>query len=501
MKKELVIGLDIGTTSAKAVLFHISGKVMDQTEELYPISSPTPLWAEQDPFAIEKATLMAIKRLVQQTKLEPQQLNSIGLSSAMHSLICINEKFEPLSPSIIWADRRSSKEAHRIREEYPHIYHHTGTPSHPMAPLAKLLWMKENRYQPYIDANKFVSIKEFLLLRWFGFSGVDYAIASATGLFNIHTFDWDEDALSLAGIRRDQLSNPVPPTETYQGLKRNIAEAMGLPADIPVVIGASDGPLANLGVGAIHEGEIAITIGTSGAIRRMVLQPQLTKNQEIFCYAFLKNQWIMGGPTNNGAIVLQWLRELLSDSSLSSATAEVYEELTRLASKVAPGANGLLFLPYLTGERAPYWDAHARGSYIGLHMSHKKEHLIRAGLEGVLFNLFTISETMRQNNATRILASGGFARSKLWVQILADIFGMEVDLPFTYQSSAWGAAWLSLYAIGEVESLPLIKKYIPIEETFSPSQENNTYYQQLYGVYKDLYYALKPSYDALANLS
>ncbi|MCT8137173.1 gluconokinase [Anaerobacillus sp. CMMVII] len=501
--ENLVIGLDIGTTSAKAVLFQKNGLVIEESESLYPVHHPQPSWAEQDPLVIEKAAIEAIGTVIRKANAEKKQVVAVGLSTAMHSLICIDEKHMPLSPSIIWADGRSVEQATRLRLQTD-IYLKTGTPIHPMSPLCKLVWMKETDYEPYKKADKFVSIKEFLLLRWFGEAVVDYSVASATGLFNIHSFEWDEEVLKVAGIRREQLSKPVAPTTICQGLSHELASEMGLDTNTPFVLGGSDGPLANLGIGAIAPGDVAITVGTSGAIRQMASKPKTDELQEIFCYAVTDERWIMGGPTNNGGIVFQWLRDVLGEKEVELAIqrgGSAYDLLTKSASSVAPGSNGLLFLPFLNGERAPYWDANARGSLIGLTLSHKKEHIVRAGLEGVVYSLYSVGEALERlaGQPIHLFASGGFARSPLWLQIVADIFGHPVQVPESHQSSAWGAAWFALLAVGEASSLEEIKQSIPMKQTIEPNGESHKVYRELYETYRQLYMALKPHFTTLAN--
>ncbi|WP_025025702.1 gluconokinase [Caldalkalibacillus mannanilyticus] len=504
--KQYVIGLDIGTTSAKAVLFTLGGKVVAEAEKPYDISRPQPLWAEQDPLSVEAGCLEVLKQVMEMGQVRPEALCSVGISSAMHSLICVNEEGAPLSPSIIWADGRSHEQAKRVQDTHSSIYLRTGTPLHPMSPLAKLLWMKENPYTPYRQAKRFVSIKEFILYRWFGTDVIDYSMASATGLFNIHTFEWDQEALQLCGITEEQLSRPVPSTYLLQGLRPDIAYRIGIPSDLPFVLGGSDGPLANLGIGAIAAGDVAITIGTSGAIRQMTDRAQLSPNQETFCYAFTPQLWITGGPTNNGANVLQWIKNILGELEVEQAHKQnlnPYELLTALAEQANPGANGLLFLPYLNGERAPFWDANARGCYIGLSASHQKKDLIRAGLEGVIFSLYHIGEALEKNvgSARRIFASGGFARSSTWLQIVADMFQQPIEVPESHQSSAWGAAWLSLYALNIVPSLEAIGSSIPMKKKVIPRSEYREQYRQSYQIYQSLYHALKPTFDQLAQFS
>ena len=481
MTNSIVIGLDIGTTSAKAIAFNKSGIVLAEYEIEYPLNTPHLGWAEQDPIEIENATITAIHCLITSSAIKSTTILAIGLSSAMHSLICMNDEGEPLSPSITWADGRAVNQASRLKEHGLDLYKSTGTPIHPMSPLVKLIWMKETNFPPYKMASKFVSIKEFLLYRWFGSQFVDYSIASATGLFDSQTLNWSEEALRLAGITEDMLFTPVPPTTTITGIRGDFAQRMGLRTNTVFVIGASDGPLANLGIGAIEPGEVAITIGTSGAIRQIVSKPKIDHLQETFCYTFTDSLSLIGGPTNNGGIVLKWLKDILGEN-LS------FDAMNSLAESVPAGAEDLLFLPYLNGERAPMWNSQMRGNLFGLSLRHGKEHIIRAGMEGVIFSVYHVGLALERlaGEPKKILASGGFARSPLWLQILSDVFNREVYVPLSHQSSAWGAAWLALYSIGEVKDLASIKEHIPMQGHYLPNKENHLIYSKMFPLYKEL---------------
>ncbi len=501
--KSYVIGLDIGTSAVKAVLFQRSGHVVVEHEITYPTSRPHIGWAEQDPLEIERATKKVLKEVVERGKVDSRNIAGIGLSSAMHSLICIDEHNEPLSPLITWADQRSARQAARLQEQKPAIYNKTGTPLHPMTPFTKLVWMKETGYEPYRRASKFLSFKEFLLTRWLNANVVDYATAAAAGLFNKTMFKWEEEALDEAGISKEQLSTPVPPTYVCQGLPPALAQELGVRSDLPFVVGASDGPLANIGLGAMSSGDVTITIGTSGAIRQMSDTPRTDDKQEIFCYTVSEQLWVMGGPTNNGGSVLHWMKHVLGEEQIRSEKnggLSAFEQLTELASTSPAGANGLLFLPYLDGERAPLWDAHARGAYIGLTASHTKADMIRAGLEGTLFNIYHIGKALERlaGEPNNLLASGGFSRSRLWLQILADLFGKNIRLPLNYQSSAWAAAWFTLMATGEEKRLEDIKGSIPMREMIEPNELAHKKYRNLFPIYEEASAKLRTTFRKLS---
>ncbi|MBV7509177.1 gluconokinase [Bacillus sp. sid0103] len=482
MSREVVIGLDIGTTSVKACVFDLQGKLIAVAERMNTFNYPKQGWVEQNPIEIEQSAVQAIKEAIQKAGIEKNELVSIGFSAAMHSLICVDEQGSPISPALIWADGRSYIQAESLIETMgKEIYSKTGTPVHPMTPFVKLLWMKETKYEPYLQAKYFMSIKEYLLQCWFNQRVIDYSMASATGLFNPDTHTWNQKLLSLIDIHEEQLSRLVPPTEILTGINPQIAEEMGINSALPFVIGAADGQLANLGIGAILPGEVAVSVGTSGAIRQITRGVKISENQETFCYSFTENTTIIGGPTNNGGIALQWLKELLNDP-------RDFSEFLAEAEKVPLGADGVIFHPYLNGERAPIWNQRAKGNFFGLSVTHKREHFIRAVLEGITFNLYQIGKALERlaGKHQKIYVNGGLSRSPLWLQMMADVFEAEIYVPESYHSAAWGAAWTALVAIGKVNSFEDIKKNIPMGEAIVPNVENSKKYRIIYEKYENL---------------
>ncbi|NEP18462.1 MAG: gluconokinase, partial [Leptolyngbya sp. SIO4C1] len=451
-----VIGVDIGTTSTKSVLFDHSGQVVHKCSIAYPLYSPTPATAEQEPNEIFSAVINTVRQVTNQV--DPASVTCLSFSAAMHSLILIDETNQPISRSMTWADNRSAKWTSQLSASSHAIYCRTGTPIHPMSPLVKLVWLRHEQPELFERAAYFISIKEYVFYQLFEQYMVDHSIASATGLFNLEALDWDDEALSLAGIEATQLSKLVPTTHIMQGMQAACAKAMGLPAAMPVVIGANDGVLANIGVGAIAPGVVTVTVGTSGAIRAIFDQPRTDPNGVLFCYALTPDHWAIGGAINNGGMALRWVRDQLADAEIDTAKLlgqDPYDMLTAIANTIKPGADGLIFHPYLAGERSPLWDANARASFIGLGMHHNKAHMIRAVLEGVVYNLYLVLETLQETigKANSIRAAGGFARSEIWRQMLADIFNREVMVPESYESSCFGAAILGLYALEEISDL------------------------------------------------
>ncbi len=292
-------------------------------------------------------------------------------SSAMHSIIAVDEKGKPLTRCITWADNRSASWAEKIKNDMNghEIYLRTGTPIHPMSPLSKLVWLQNEQAELFAKSYKFISIKEYVFYKLYKEYVIDYSIASATGMFNLKSLKWDEEALHVAGITDKKLSKLVPTTHSLTGLDEELAKEMNVLVSTPFVVGASDGVLSNLGVNAIDPGVVAVTIGTSGAIRAVTNRPVTDPKGRIFCYALTEDHWVIGGPVNNGGMIFRWARDQLGTSEIELAKRlgkDPYEVLTEIAAKVSPGSDGLLFHPYLAGERAPLWNANARGSFFGL---------------------------------------------------------------------------------------------------------------------------------------
>jgi gluconokinase len=500
-----MLGVDVGTTSTKAVLFSEKGDVIQHENIGYPLYTPDISTAEQDPEEIFTAVVQVISRIV---KHHPQKaISFISFSIAMHSLIAMDEDDQPLTACITWADNRSEAWTHKIKNELNghEVYKRTGTPIHPMSPLSKITWIVNDRPEIAKKAKKYIGIKEYIFKKFFDQYVVDHSLASAMCMMDLKELDWDQEALEIASISREQLSRLVPTTEIFTNCNQELAKQMGIDPRTPFVIGASDGVLSNLGVNAIGKGEIAVTIGTSGAIRTIIDQPQTDEKGRIFCYALTEKHWVIGGPVNNGGMVFRWIRDEFAASEVETAKRlgiDPYEVLTRIAEGVRPGADGLLFHPYLSGERAPLWNPDVRGSFFGLTMAHKKEHMIRAALEGVIYNLYTVFLALvecMEGPVTRIQATGGFARSEVWRQMMSDIFDLEVVVPESYESSCLGACILGLYATGKIESFEVVSEMIGSTFKHTPKEEAAREYRELLPIFINLSRVLEEDYTRIAN--
>ncbi|WP_437919593.1 gluconokinase [Sphingobacterium sp. LRF_L2] len=499
----MIIGLDIGTSSTKAVAFDLSGEVLAQHSVPYAILSPSEGYYEQDPEIMYSACIESISQVMVKIQGFSNILKPIcvSVSSAMHGLIAVDKQGNPLTNCIIWADRRSEDIAVNLQnsEEGRLLYQQTGTPIHPMSLLCKLIWIKSNDQKLFIRSNKFIGIKEFLFYRLFGVYVVDHSIASATGLFDIRHLIWSDLALSLTDISIEQLSTPVTVDYVLNSLDREIANLMHIPEDTPFVIGGSDGCLANLGVGAVKPGVASVTVGTSGAIRVVSPQANSEQKQRLFSYLLRPNEYIIGGAVNNGGVLRSWFQDnFLNELCQIGGDKDAAVLLDEMVDSVAPGSEGLIFLPYLTGERAPHWNSNAKGVYFGIQLQHTRAHFARAMMEGMLFAIYSVGIALEETTGpiNCIYASGGLARSSVWVQMLADVFNKPVYIRNTIESSAWGAALIGMEALG-VTVRENEKKITAedvahnIEYHYEPSEENHAVYIKNFRKFERLYHKLE----------
>ncbi len=491
-----VLGVDVGTTSAKAVVFDAHGRELGGAEQGYRLAEPAPGRAELDPGEVLDATLGVIREAAEAARAGGATVAGLSVSTAMHALLALGDGDRPLTRLVTWADTRAAAEAERLRAEHPELHDRTGTPLHPMSPLPKLLWFAAREPEVFAAARRWVGVKELVLEALTGRWVVDHSVASGTGLLDLQALDWDAEALALAGVDRAQLAELVPATEVLS-LSGAAASRAGLEAGAPVVAGAGDGPLANLGVGAVRPGVAACSIGTSGALRVVISRPAVDPARRVFCYALTPGRWVVGGSVNNGGVVLRWAGEALAPDLGEDPQARLVE----LAGQAPPGSDGLVMLPYLLAERAPHWSTLPRGAYVGLTASHRREHLVRAALEGVCQQLALVLASVREagNEVAEVRATGGFARSELWRQILADALGMPIGFPEGHEGTAFGAALLGMEALGVVDSIEHADALVRIGDVVEPDPDGAAVLAEMLPTFASLYEALEPAFRALAR--
>lgn len=445
----MIIAIDLGTTNLKAVAFGNSGEVLATAGRNTLTFSDAPGRREQDPEAMFIRVCGVLRDLMAAKPATSEPVEALVFSAAMHSLLALDPHCQPITHAWLWSDIRSESVATRWHAEGKagELYQRTGVPVHPMSPIVKIAWMRENEPDLWKQARWFVDLKTYVIYRLTGQLFTDWSISSSSGMFSLDRLEWDDWALSLAGINRDFLPDPVSPYTAVplQGLP----ELPDIPAGTPVVLGGADGSLAVVGSGALFPESASVTIGASAALRCASNSPQLDKGCRTFCYRIDEFTFVNGGATNNGTNVLEWLNHLAGrDLGI--------RHLLDQARSVDPGAEGLLFLPYLFGERLPLWHSEARGRLIGLHAGHQTGHLARSVLEGIVFNLLMISDIIEQERKiNRLYASDGFTATPFWVQLLADIFNREVYVDSrNTDASILGALQMARWSLGQSTTGP-----------------------------------------------
>ncbi|KYZ76280.1 gluconokinase [Anaerosporomusa subterranea] len=507
MQRTAVIGVDIGTTGCRAVIYLPNGQSLANFSAEYRLFTPHAGWAEQQPADIWQAFITVVRSAVQQSGLPPQAIAGMCFSVAFHSFLAVDAAGEPLCPVLTWADSRSQPYTEKLKTtiDGKALYHRTGCPLHPMYPLSKAVWLRQERPEAFRRAAKFISIKEYVIKRLTGQFAVDRSIASGTGLYNFETLAWDQEALAVVGITADHLSTVYPTSHVLEGILPSVAGELGLDSSIAVVLGAGDGAMANLGSGVVRPGQLTATVGTSGAVRMLIKQPQTDPQRRTWCYNLNEEYWMAGAAINNGGISLRWVRDQVAADVKQQAAAcgrDPYDLLTEAAANVAPGAEGLLLLPLFSGERAPYWNADARAVLFGVGLNHETRHIVRAALEGVMFRMYSIFSALKDvaGQASEIRVSGSFTRSPLWLTIMADIFGREILAPGEPEGAAFGASAFGMVALGLLKDLEAIGQLTSIREIYRPDLTNHATYRELYDIYLRVYWNLQKEFHDIAAI-
>jgi len=504
MADDVVVGIDIGTTSSKAVAFTADGVARASGQVGYPLHEPRPRRAEQDADQVVAATLEATGEAVRAAQGDGHRIAGFALSSAMHSLVGLDRAGAAITPLLTFADGRASEQAARLRTGPRGLALHrrTGTPVHPMSPLVKLRWWSERAPDTFAAVARWCGIKELVVRELTGELVVDHGVASGTGMFNLGDERWDAEALTYAGLDPGQLPEPVPTTAAFP-LTTAAAARVGVAGGTPVVVGGADGPLANLGLGAITEGTVACSIGTSGAVRVVTDAPRVDERGRTFCYVLAPGRWVIGGAVNNGGVALEWAADALAPDVRAAALGAgdgPAAALLDLAAQVPAGSDGVLFLPYLLGERAPHWSGEPRGVLLGLAREHRREHLVRAVVEGVCLQLAVVLTALGEAGVEvrRIRATGGFSRSALWRRILAGTFGRPIAFAESPEGSSLGAALLGMTALGMLDSLDRAAEIVTVHDVQQPDRAEAERYAQLLPIFDRAFDALADTFAALA---
>ncbi|GIL15358.1 MAG: xylulokinase [Chloroflexota bacterium] len=502
-----LIGIDVSTTATKALVIDERGDVVASASDEYEFFTPRPLWAEQNPADWWRACVKVIRRVLE--KIPAREIAGIGLTGQMHGLVLMDADGNVLRPCIMWNDQRTAKQCAEITERVggaKNLLRLIGNPVLPGFTAPKILWVRENEPQAYARAAHVLLPKDYLRYKLTGAYATEVSDASGTALLDVAKRNWSDELLKAIEIPRAWLPDVFESSVVSAKISADAANETGLLQGTPVVGGGGDQAAQAVGTGIVQEGIVSATLGTSGVVFASSDSYRLEPNGLLhaFCHA-VPNKWHLMGVMLSAAGSFRWFRDALGAGEMREARSEnldVYDILTREAARVDAGCEGLIFLPYLTGERTPHPDPHARGAFFGITLRHRKEHFTRAVLEGVAYGLRDSLELMRALglNISQVRASGGGARSELWRQILADVFNSEIALVNITEGAAYGAALLAGVGAGVYASVEdACAQTIHVTDTVTQS-ENTKVYDDYYQVYRGLYPALQTQFERLSAL-
>ena len=502
------IGLDVGTTGCKAILIDENGSVLCTASSEYPMYNPKPLWSEQNPEDWWTAVQASFKQIISESKVNAETVKGIGLTGQMHGLVLLDKEGGVLRPCIMWNDQRTSKECEEITSliGFQNLLRITGNAVLPGFTAPKILWVRKNEPAIFSKAEHILLPKDYIRFRLTNEFATDVSDASGTSLLNVNERNWSDEILTKLDIPGSWMPRVFESAEITGVISQEAAALTGLKAGTPVIAGAGDQAAGGIGTGTIKNGIVSVVLGTSGVVfahtDKLTIEPE--GRLHAFCHAS-PGAWHVMGVTLSAAGSFRWFRDTFCEQEASEALKlkkDVYELLIQKASAIPPGSEGLIFLPYLTGERTPYPDPDAKGTFTGITVRHNKNHFTRAVLEGVAYSLKDCLELNRNMGleANEIRISGGGAKSILWKQILADIFNAELVTLNSTEGAPYGAALLAAAGTGAFSSVEEACERCLIKENVTrPIEKNITVYKEFYEIYKSLYPALKPSFNKISR--
>jgi len=493
------LGIDTSTTSSKALLIDSNGQVIAVASSPHTLQTPRPLWSEQNPSEWWDAVSASIKSVLEKAGVSGERIAAVGLTGQMHGLVLLDEAGNVLRPAILWNDQRTQSQCDEIhqrigREKFIQI---TGNVALTGFTAPKILWVQENEPDVFAKAKHVLLPKDYIRFKLTGEYAMDKADGAGTVLFDLKSRDWSAEVLDALGIDASWMPRTFEGTEFTGHVSQEAASITGLKAGTPVAAGGGDQAAQAVGVGAVEPGIVGLTVGTSGVI--FATTPSALVEPEgrlhAFCHA-VPGMWHFMGVMLSAAGSLQWYRETLAPDMS-------FDDLVQEAESAPAGCEGLLFLPYLSGERTPYPDPLARGAFIGLTLRHSRAHMTRAVLEGVAFGLkdsFTLIQNAGLGKITQVRASGGGTKGALWRQILASVLEAELVTVNTSEGAAFGAALLAGVGTGVWSDVPsACKATIRVTGQTLPDEAQVNIYRKMYPLYQELYPALKSSFAKLST--
>lgn len=505
-----ILTIDQGTSSVKTALWDEAGRVLAEASQAYALQRPEPVWAEIDANVWWTAVCATVRQVVAQSGIDAREVAGIGVDGIGWTLVPVDRNIEPLHPALIWLDRRAEQETQWLKHlaEADQLIDIVANPIDPAYITPKLLWLKNNRPEIFDAAYKFLTASGFIVARLTGEFTCDYTQAYGYHFFDMRRAQWDEWAAELIGVPLAKMPRLAACTDIAGTLLDHAADQLGLPSGIPVLVGCLDAAVGALGAGVTRLGQTNEQGGQAGgmaiSLDRVVVEPQL-----IFSHHVLPNQYLLQGGTVGGGS-LSWFRDVLGQMELNASRLldrDVFAMFSTQVSKTSPGAHGVIYVPYMAGERTPLWNTNARGVFFGLSYSTTRGDLLRAIMEGCAFAVYDNIRIAEQHGATigECLGSGGATHSAVWCQIKADVY----NRPFVVARRADGGEGghsLGLYAltakaVGLCDDIgACVERLLPNRQVFEPSPDRHALYEELFDVYMSVSRKLLDDFDRLAKI-
>lgn len=499
-----VIGIDLGTSACKTVLFELNGRKVSDVSMEYPIHHPREGWVEQNPLDWWNAVVMTMRGSLEKARLSKEDIVGLSVDSQREAIVPIGKGGEELYNSLIWLDRRTGPQLEFIKRKLSEetVLSLTGLLIDPIFSASKILWFKDNLPEIFSKTACFLCAKDYVIYKLTGEFVTDYSMASRTMLFDIRKRRWSDELCDSLGIPMDKLPNAGESYEVVGEISSLTSSLTGLAKGTPVVNGGGDRPCECLGAGVMKEGQVNIGTGTGSVIEVPIRRPSIDVKGRINCCCHvIPDMWEYEAIVSTTGACLRWFRDVFGweeETEAQRSNRDVYDLLIDMASEVGPGADGLFFYPHLAGMFSPKFDQRARGVYFGITLSHMKQHFVRAILEGIAFQYLEFFELLKEMGieVKEVSMVGGETKSELWNKIKSDVLGMRIRIPIVENSAAWGAALLAVVGTRQYSSLEkAVEQTIKAFRLYEPDTKVHETYSKVYEKYKAVFSFISKAYE------